>query len=220
MSRLFTTRRYQEIARAVVPLINRGIGRLSPRILSSTRAVGDTIQVFLSRHFGELLLESEKRQYWSHFPRRAMADFAFQDKEDFYYAVDVKTHRLEPGLHMPNLISVKRLTTFYENDKHYFAVLIIKYLLENGQLHVREAHFAPIEFFSWECLTIGALGWGQIQLRNADQIAWVPANSSRKQWMLTLCEKALIFYLQEIRKIQKRRRHFQRIYRFWDEREP
>ncbi|MDI6810023.1 MAG: hypothetical protein QME66_13845, partial [Candidatus Eisenbacteria bacterium] len=60
--------------------------------------------------------------------------------------------------------------------------------------------FAPIEFFDWDCLTIGALGWGQIQIVNANVVKIMPKNS-RKNWMLELCDIMLDFYPKEIGKI-------------------
>lgn len=38
-----------------------------------------------------------------------MADIAFKDRDDFYYVVDVKTHREDTKFNMPNLTSVERL---------------------------------------------------------------------------------------------------------------
>ena len=52
-----------------------------------------------------------------------MADLAFTDKDDCYYIADVKTHRLDTTFNMPNLISVERLSRFYEDDKNYFVIL-------------------------------------------------------------------------------------------------
>ena len=46
-----------------------------------------------------------------------MADLAFTDKDDCYYIVEVKTHRLDTTFNMPNLTSVERMSRFYEDDK-------------------------------------------------------------------------------------------------------
>jgi len=97
-----------------------------------------------------------------------MADLAFNDREGNYYVIDVKTHRLDTKFNMPNLTSVQRLARFYEDDKNYFVILAVAYSVVELQIKVERVHFVPIEFLSWDCLTIGALGWGQIQIANSN----------------------------------------------------
>lgn len=90
-----------------------------------------------------------------------MADLAFTDKDDFYYVVDVKTHRLDTKFNMPNLTSVERLARFYEDDKNYFVILKVNYKVKGLKIIIEKVIFVPIEFLSWDCLTIGALfGFG------------------------------------------------------------
>jgi len=71
----------------------------------------------------------------------------------------------------------------------------------------------PIEYFGWECLTVGALGWGQIQIANSN-IVCIKENS-RKEWILKLCEKLETFYPKEIKKIQKRIYRFSKVKQYW-----
>ena len=115
----------------------------------------------------------------------------------------MKTHRLDTSFNMPNLTSVRRLVRLYEDDTNYFLLLMVKYRLEGTTLDVEDVHFVPVEFLGWDCLTIGALGWGQIQIANANNINIVQGYS-RKQWMLELCDAALNFYPREIAKITDR----------------
>lgn len=147
-----------------------------------------------------------------------MADLAFTDIDDFYYIVDVKTHRLDTKFNMPNLTSVERLSRFYEDDNNYFALLKVDYTTNNTGLDVKKVTFSPIEFFDWDCLTIGALGWGQIQIANAN-VTHVIQGNSRKNWMLELCDTLLQFYPKEIGKIAERIEHFKKIRKFWENKE-
>ena len=112
-----------------------------------------------------------------------MADLAFTDKEGIYSVVDVKTHREETRFNMPNLTSVERITRFYESDTNVFAVMLIRYSIEGIRLTVSEVIFSPIEFLDWDCLTVGALGWGQVQIADAKEIR-VKERYSRRRWML------------------------------------
>ncbi len=146
-----------------------------------------------------------------------MADLAFTDSDGLYYVVDVKTHRVGTHFNMPNLTSVERVARFYEDDKNYFAVLIVKYSIQATSVTVKDVTFVPIEFLSWDCLTIGALGWGQIQLANANVVK-IREGYTRKKWMIELCDVMLDFYPREIEKIGERVEYFKRVRSRWLER--
>ena len=94
-----------------------------------------------------------------------MADLAFTDREGIYSIVDVKTHREDTRFNMPNLTSVDRLSRFYESDANVFALMLIRYSIQGTSLTASDVIFVPIEFLDWECLTVGALGWGQCRSR-------------------------------------------------------
>ena len=213
-SPLFTTDAFKTIEERIKQLINAQADFLSARTITSPRATGDALQDLLAEHFQEILGEFST-EYSAAFARRAMADLAFKDADGFYYVVDVKTHRREAGFHMPNLTSVERLARFYEDETNYFVILNVSYATEDARIVAEEVHFVPIEFLSWECLTLGALGWGQIQIANANRIV-VAKNTSRRRWMLQFCDALDEFYPREISKIGKRLEHFQKVRAFWE----
>ena len=95
---------------------------------------------------------------------------------------------------------------------------MVKYRIEGTNLRATEVVFSPIEFLDWGCLTIGALGWGQIQIANSNVIT-VNDGYSRKDWMLQLCNTMLDFYPAEILKIQDRSNHFLNLRYQWESRE-
>ena len=189
---------------------------LSTRTINSPRAVGDAIEGIIAENF-QVILGDVIKEYSSSFARRAMADLAFTDKNGFYYVVDVKTHRLDTKFNMPNLTSVERLSRFYEEDTNYFSLLKVNYRVKETRIVIKHVTFAPIEFFGWNCLTIGALGWGQIQIANANIVNIIPKNS-RKKWMLELCDILLEFYPKEIGKINGRISYFRKIRKYWERR--
>jgi hypothetical protein len=213
-SRLFYGGEYRRIEAEIKKLLNSQPEFLSVRTASSTRATGDAIQEILADKF-QALLGGICKEYSADFARRAMADLAFKDTDDIYYVVDVKTHRKEQGFHMPNLTSVERLARFYEDDMNCFVVLAISYRIDGMKVTAEDVHFVPIEFLSWKCLTIGALGWGQIQIANSDRIDVVP-EYSRKKWMLELCDTLFEFYPHEISKIGKRIDYFKKVRERWE----
>lgn len=209
---LFYTNEYKKIEKKIKNFLNSQSDFLSIRTSSSTRATGDAIQELLAENFNAIL-GSRVKEYSPSFARRAMADLAFTDKNGFYYIVDVKTHRLDTHFNMPNLTSVERLARFYEDDKNYFIVLFIAYNLKGTRVKVEKFHFVPIEFLSWNCLTIGALGWGQIQIANSKFVNIV--SQARKKWMIELCDTLFEFYPAEIIKTKKRINHFKKVKAYW-----
>ena len=200
-------------AEKIQTAINATPDFLSPLTATSPRAVGDAIESLAAENFAEAAGEWCE-EYSASFARRAMADLAFRDKEGFYCIVDVKTHRQDTAFNMPALVSAERLARFYEDDENIFSLLVVKYTIKENSARIAEVIFWPIEFFSWDCLTIGALGWGQIQLANSNRII-INRERSRKQWMLSLCEAMLHFYPKEIVKIQGRINRFNDIKSFW-----
>lgn len=213
-SRILYGDAHHEIEAAILQTLNAQPEFLSARTAVSPRAVGDAVQGILSEEF-QAILGLHCAHYSAKFARRAMADLAFTDVDGLYYVVDVKTHRLGTSFSMPNLTSVERIARFYEDDQNYFVLLIVKYDVTETSLKAAEAHFVPIEFLSWECLTIGALGWGQVQIANANTIT-INEGYSRRRWMLELCDAMLDFYPKEIAKIDKRIERFRGIRQFWE----
>ncbi len=212
-SSIFYTDTYKDIEARVQDLLNSHDEFLSSSTSNSTRAAGDAIEDILRDSFGTVLGDLCK-EYSAAFARRAMADLAFTDAADIYYIVDVKTHRTDTRFNMPNLTSVQRLARFYEDDANYFVLLIVSYHLEATRVVVTNVSFAPIEFLGWDCLTIGALGWGQIQIANSNYIT-INQQYSRKKWMLELCDALFEFYPKEIAKIGDRIGYFNQVREFW-----
>ena len=206
-----------ELSNKILEILNRDAQTIvSVNSMSSPRSIGDAVQEFLAqRGLAEALAEIGISHIDSDFSRRSMEDIAFEDNSGNYYAVDVKTHNLSTQFNMPNLISVRRLANFYRNDSNPFCILIVSYEVVYNKLEYRECNFKPIEAFSWDCLTFGALGWGQIQIANANTLIF-DENVSRKQWMLNMYDKLEIFYNKEIGKIAEHKDWFSKIRQEWE----
>lgn len=218
-SGIFYTNTHKKLERKIKKFLNERGEFLSPETINSTRAVGDAVESILTENLGTILGDLSK-EYSSRFARRSMADLAFTDKDDFYYAVDVKTQRLDTKFNMPNLTSVERLSRLYEDDKNYFVVLKVDYKVEDPKVVIDKVTFVPIEFLSWDCLTIGALGWGQIQIANANIVTVLSKNNrNRRNWMIKMCDNLLNFYPKEIRKINERIEHFRKLKKYWQAKE-
>ncbi len=216
-SSFFYNSHYSSVAEETKKYLNSVPDFLSAQTAGSTRAAGDAIETLIADKF-DTLLNDWCKEYSADFARRAMADLAFTDKEGFYCIVDVKTHRADTAFNMPNLTSVQRLLRFYEDDRNIFSLILVKYSLDNNRAVVADVGFCPIEFLDWGCLTVGALGWGQIQIANSNRII-INHGFSRKTWMLQLCERMLEFYPKEILKINERMARFQDVESYWKQKE-
>lgn len=212
-SPLFEPKTRERIERKVRDVLNEQADFLSADTAESTRAAGDAIQSIIEDNFAEILGDLVG-EYSASFARRAMADLAFKDKVNNYCVVDVKTHREGTAFNMPNLTSVDRLARFYEDDANYFVMLMVKYAVVDTKVTVQKVHFVPIEHLNWECLTLGALGTGQIQIADSKRIAIDPSQK-RRAWMLEFCDTVLAFYPREIVKITKRIGKFEKVTEFW-----
>lgn len=185
------------------------------RIINSPRAVGDTVQEILGEKMSECFPVGIIKDFNDRFARRAMADVAFMDLQENYFVVDIKTHNRDTDFNMPNLTSVERLSRFYEDDKNFFLILLAEYKVNNGRIEFDAVRLVPIEHLKWDCLTIGALGWGQIQIANA-RVVNIDRTQQRKNWMLQLCNIMDMFYPKEIAKIEKRISYFEKVRKFWE----
>lgn len=208
---------HRQVAARIREYLNSLDSFLSPQTAGSPRAVGDVLESLVADSF-ETFLGDWCGEYSNEFARRAMADMAFTDTEGVYSVIDVKTHNEDTRFNMPNLTSVERLTRFYESDANVFSLIMIKYSVSDIDLEVSDVLFTPIEFLDWSCLTIGALGWGQIQIANSNNIQ-TRENYSRKKWMLQLCDAMMEFYPREIGKIHQRLQRFEKVREHWSGRE-
>lgn len=207
---------YETTATNVLNLLKgQGENIVSSMSLDSTRAIGDAAQEFVSIHLKECIPPEVLSTIENDFTRRSMEDVAFTDKDNHYYAVDVKTHNIDTSFNMPNLVSVQRLAIFYKNNGNYFCMLMVSYKIENEHISYDSCIFAPIENLKWDCLTLGALDWGQIQIANANNIL-IDKGITRKDWMLSLCDRIETFYEEEIGKIKERGKWFYDIRKFWE----
>ena len=214
MSKVFEKNIRKQIEFNVVQKLN-SVKLMNSITVNSPRSVGDAVQEYLETNFASCIPHNIVDNFNSSFARRSMADFAFTDVEGKYYVIDSKTHNLDTSFNMPNLTSVERLSRFYEDSNNYFSILIVSYKVDGEKLLFTDCKFVPIELLDWSCLTLGALGWGQIQIANSNNII-VNETNTRKKWMLKLCDMLDIFYPNEIQKILKRKDHFKKVRQFWE----
>jgi len=180
-SKIFYTDYYLQVEENIKKTINHYKRFLTPQVINSPRSVGEAVQEISTDNFQEAVkdvcVNFDKTQ-----GRRSMADLKFTDKDGFEYYVDVKTHNVNTEFNMPNLSSIRRLYDLYRDPTKYLAILLVSYSTKSNQLEVDKVKFFPIEFLDWSCLNIGALGWGQIQIANSNNIVFTK-DRNRETWM-------------------------------------
>ena len=209
---IFYTNTYKKIEAKVKYLLNDHEDFLSTRIPRNVREVGDTVETIIKENFHKILGDLNIEYFVK--PPRFMANFAFKTADDYYHVIDIITYRTDTKFDLPNLISVERLSRFYEVDRNYFVLLLIRYSVEDISNKATHVQFVPIEFLGWDCLAIDNIGWGEIQIANAKRIMVNP-QYSRKEWMIELCNTLTKFYPREIAKINDYIKHFEKTREFW-----
>ncbi len=214
---IFDNGKYNDLEKHVYEFLRNYSFSLSTN--SSTRDCGDNIEGAISKEFASIIKKTKIKYSESgkDSSRKAMGDLFFAS-EGYNYTVDVKTHRTDTKFNMPNLTSVKRLAKLYKEDSDIFVIFFVPYNFKNDVINFEQISICPIEHLSWDCLTLGALGEGQIQIKNSNKIDIIP--NSRKDWMIKLCDKLIKdFYPKEKKKTDKRIKEFKDVRDFWKNKE-
>ena len=164
------------------------------------RGIADIIEVKVSDIILKLKHQSIKESYEAK-SKRSIEDVGIVTTEYDDIKIDIKTHDSKAELSMPNLISISRLKKFYKNDKNLLLYVFVKYINFGHSIQILDVQVKSIEQLNWECLTIGNLGKGQLQVKNMDEISF-QNYMTRNDWMERLSYDVVIYYQSLINKIQ------------------
>lgn len=200
-STLFYDIEYEAVEKKIISFFNSQ-SKESLGITESVRTAGDKIPEVLISGIKDILGPFASNYI---FPtsRKKSANIIFDGEDGLKYNIDIITHNIETEFNMPNITSVDKLQELYVDNRNIFVVLLIDYKPSEPRNNIVNVHFTPIEFLSWECLTIGALGAGQIQIRKASVITKIE-KYSRKTWMNDFTEHMIEFYVNENYKLSER----------------
>ena len=163
------------------------------------RAVGDKLEAdtvdILKEILPKNLVEAKSK--------RSIDDFTlvFDGNINLF---DTKSHFVQEtdGFSMPNLISVKRLKDVLEDDSKTLSYVFIDYKRENGNVLIEDIHIKYIWELDWSILSIGALGKGQLQIKDANK-ELIFTDMGKDAWFEILKVKVMEFYTKQILKIEK-----------------
>ena len=91
-SKIFEEKTLRFFEAKLLQLLNDSEDFRNRRIVSSPRAVGDAVQDVISENLLTCFPKNIVKDYSDSFARRAMADIAFNDYDNNYFIIDVKTH--------------------------------------------------------------------------------------------------------------------------------
>ena len=163
------------------------------------RAVGDKLEAdtvdILKKVVPNNLVEAKSK--------RSIDDFTLVFDGDTHL-YDTKTHFIQEGdgFSMPNLISVKRLRNVLEDDSKTLSYVFIDYVREGGKVIVKDVHIKYIWELDWSILGIGALGKGQLQIKDENKDL-VFTDIGKEKWFEILKTRVIQFYNKELVKIKK-----------------
>ena len=164
------------------------------------RAVGDLLEAnsieLVKQKYPELIREASSK--------RSIDDFSIIDGEK-EMLFDIKTHyiqNVEGAFSMPNLISVKRLKGVLEDPNKTLSYVFVDYTRVGDRLTVEDVSVKQIWELDWSMLRIGALGKGQLQIKDANK-ELTYTDIGRDKWFEILKEEVRKFYIKQISKTEK-----------------
>jgi hypothetical protein len=143
------------------------------------RTVGDLIENKISDILfnSDSELITEKREPRS---KKSIEDVTLVSDGVLYY-IDPKTHDTNSDFSMPNLTSIDKIKKLFSSNEQELIYVFVSYGLDNGMVVISDIKV----FFIWELdisiLGIGALGKGQLQIKNANN-ELVFTNKGKEEW--------------------------------------
>lgn len=164
------------------------------------RTVGDLIEKKVSEilYSSTSELISEKRAPRS---KKSIEDVTIIS-DDITYYIDPKTHNINSDFSMPNLTSVDKIKKLFLTKNKELIYVFVSYDLDNGIVIIDNIKV----FFIWELdisiLGVGALGKGQLQIKNANRDL-VFTNKGKQDWYSDFKKLVQEYLKRQIIKINK-----------------
>jgi hypothetical protein len=164
------------------------------------RTVGDLIEKKVSEilYNSKSQLITEKRPPRS---KKSIEDITLISNEIKYY-VDPKTHDINSDFSMPNLTSIDKIKKLFDTDNEELIYILVTYSIRERMVSVEDIKV----FFIWELdisiLGVGALGKGQLQIKNANK-ELIFTNKGKLDWFSDFKKLVQSFLQKQITKINK-----------------
>lgn len=163
------------------------------------RGKGDKVERILSRFIEEM--KTTKIQILPRSSKRSFEDLSIK-LGDFNIALDFKSHDVDANFSRPNLKSIERIKKFLKNDSNHLWYVFVDYKSQENKTTILNIEVRSPEELPWECLDLGNIGRGQIQIKDKN----IPINFreiSRSEWLKELSINKIKFLDKQINKFQK-----------------
>ena len=164
------------------------------------RTVGDLVEhkvlEILNSCNSELI--SEKKQARS---KKSIEDITLISNGITYY-IDPKTHDKDSNFSMPNLTAITKLKKLFSKEKKELIYVFVSYRLENKTVIIENIDVCFIWELDISILGIGALGKGQLQIKDAHNTL-VFTNKGKNEWYKDFKSLVQVYLQKQIVKINK-----------------
>ena len=118
------------------------------------------------------------------------------------YYIDPKTHDVNSDFSMPNLTSIEKIKKLFLKSTEELVYVFVSYRIQEGVINIVDVKV----FFIWELdisiLGIGALGKGQLQIKNANE-SLVFTSKGKENWYDDFKKVVQVYLKKQITKIKK-----------------
>jgi hypothetical protein len=165
------------------------------------RTVGDLIEGKITEilYNSKSKLISETRGPRS---KKSIEDVTLISNNGMTYYVDPKTHDSNSDFSMPNLTSIDKIKKLFLSMNEDLIYVFVSYIINDGIVIIGDIKV----FFIWELdisiLGVGALGKGQLQIKNANKDL-VFTNKGKLGWYSDFKKLVQDFLSKQINKINK-----------------
>jgi hypothetical protein len=168
----------------------------------SVRAIGDKVSSIIANRI-EVIFKKYITEFRVLHNSKKICNVIVKDNSENQYYIDIITHNITKDFVRPNITTVKNIERLYKNSQNIFLILLVHYNPNLNENFFTKVQLFPIEWLSWECLDIGALGNGQIQIKNSNNIV-VNYDCSKNIWNKEFKNRLMSFYTKQQEKIHKR----------------
>lgn len=165
------------------------------------RGVGDIVEA----HVRQLIVDNYPNAKYPSSPR-SIEDVEIQTGDNIL-KLDIKTHNLDASFSRPNLISIKRLSDYLKTPENELAYIFVSYKFDEDSIRIYNISVAHIEHLKWDCLSIGNLGKGQLQVNNMHSLEF-DYNQKRAVWIDIFRNEVILYYNKLTEKIEKWKKSF------------
>lgn len=133
--------------------------------------------------------------------KKSIEDVTLVSKNVKYYA-DSKTRNINAKFSMPNLTSIEKIKNIINNENEELIYIFVTYDIENNFVKIKEVKVAFVWELDVEMLSIGNLGKGQLQIRNAKE-SLIFTDKGKEEWFSDVKKLAQFFFKKQIIKLNK-----------------